>query len=217
MLRRRVPPPATAPSAAAMACYGRMTCKVTGPSFPVPRAPMFEPRNTRYEPSVAFHFCADCGCITHYRALKADPEGRIRTAVNLRMAEPDVVAHLPSSIGKVCKLSPVSARTDAAPRICGSRQPPIPPGQTVTVLFRGVVTVSIFPRFEGPVEVNLRGHGDFPSGSLSQSKDRQGRRDGLSKRTNPTKALFHRLCPYPTSRPSCAGKRTAQEIDKAAD
>jgi hypothetical protein len=50
--------------------------------------------NTRYEPSVAFHFCADCGCVTHYRAMKADPEGRIRTAVNLRMAEPDAVARL---------------------------------------------------------------------------------------------------------------------------
>jgi hypothetical protein len=33
--------------------------------------------------------------VTHYRALKADPEGRIRTAVNLRMAEPDAVSHLP--------------------------------------------------------------------------------------------------------------------------
>ena len=48
-----------------------------------------------YEPSVAFHFCPECGCITHYRAFKPDPEGRIRTAVNLRMAEPDIVAHLP--------------------------------------------------------------------------------------------------------------------------
>jgi hypothetical protein len=50
---------------------------------------------THYEPSVAFHFCADCGCVTHYRALKPDAEGRVRTAVNLRMAEPDVVAALP--------------------------------------------------------------------------------------------------------------------------
>ena len=33
--------------------------------------------------------------ITHYRALKPDAEDRVRTAVNLRMAEPDVVAHLP--------------------------------------------------------------------------------------------------------------------------
>jgi hypothetical protein len=51
--------------------------------------------NTRYEPSVAFHFCENCGCITHYRALKPDTAGRSRTAVNLRMAEPDIVAQLP--------------------------------------------------------------------------------------------------------------------------
>jgi len=50
--------------------------------------------HTHYEPSVAFHFCGTCGCITHYRALKADPKGHFRTAVNLRMAEPDIVAHL---------------------------------------------------------------------------------------------------------------------------
>jgi len=50
---------------------------------------------TQYEPSVAFHFCAECSCVTHYRALKPDPNGRIRTAVNLRMAEPDAIAHLP--------------------------------------------------------------------------------------------------------------------------
>lgn len=47
------------------------------------------------EPGVAFHFCPDCGSVTHYRALKPDGEGRVRTAVNLRMAEPDAVARLP--------------------------------------------------------------------------------------------------------------------------
>ena len=72
-----------------------MTCRATGPNFPVPRALIFRTSDTRYEPSVAFYFCTDCGCVTHYRALKPDSEGRIRTAVNLRMAEPDVVAHLP--------------------------------------------------------------------------------------------------------------------------
>ena len=44
---------------------------------------------------VGFHFCTRCGCITHYRALKPDAEGRSRTAVNLRMADPAVVAKLP--------------------------------------------------------------------------------------------------------------------------
>jgi hypothetical protein len=47
------------------------------------------------EPGVGFHFCVHCGSLTHYRALKPNPEGRIRTAVNLRMAEPEVVARLP--------------------------------------------------------------------------------------------------------------------------
>jgi hypothetical protein len=45
--------------------------------------------------NVGFHFCETCGCITHYRALKPDAEGRSRTAVNLRMAEPDAVAQFP--------------------------------------------------------------------------------------------------------------------------
>jgi len=44
---------------------------------------------------VGFHFCTDCGSIVCYRALKPDAEGKRRTAVNLRMADPDVVAKLP--------------------------------------------------------------------------------------------------------------------------
>ena len=47
------------------------------------------------EAGVAFHFCENCGCITHYRALKPDAKGHVRTALNLRMAEPDKWAHLP--------------------------------------------------------------------------------------------------------------------------
>ena len=59
--------------------------QVSGPT----RAYVWGPRN------VGFHFCEQCGCITHYRALRPDAEGRSRTAVNLRMAEPDAVAQLP--------------------------------------------------------------------------------------------------------------------------
>jgi hypothetical protein len=44
---------------------------------------------------VGFYFCTHCGSITHYRALQPDSEGRSRTAVNLRMADPAVVAKLP--------------------------------------------------------------------------------------------------------------------------
>ena len=47
------------------------------------------------ERNLGFHFCEGCGCITHYRALKPDAQGRTRTAVNLRMVEPDAVAQIP--------------------------------------------------------------------------------------------------------------------------
>jgi hypothetical protein len=33
--------------------------------------------------------------VTHWRAIEANKEGRRRTAVNVRLAEPDAVAHLP--------------------------------------------------------------------------------------------------------------------------
>jgi hypothetical protein len=45
--------------------------------------------------SVEFHFCPKCGCVTHWRAQAAGPDGRRRIAVNLRMTEPDAVAHVP--------------------------------------------------------------------------------------------------------------------------
>jgi hypothetical protein len=45
---------------------------------------------------VEFHFCGVCGCVTWWRAHKAPPEGRgRRMAVNVRLAEPDAVAHIP--------------------------------------------------------------------------------------------------------------------------
>jgi hypothetical protein len=42
-----------------------------------------------------FHFCAGCGCVVWWRARECDEEGRRRLAVNVRMAEPEAVAHLP--------------------------------------------------------------------------------------------------------------------------
>ncbi len=45
--------------------------------------------------AVGFHFCAGCGCVTHWRGLQTDEAGRRREAVNLRMADPDAVAALP--------------------------------------------------------------------------------------------------------------------------
>ncbi len=44
---------------------------------------------------IAFHFCPVCGCVAFWRAQQEDQEGRRRIAVNLRLAEPEVVAQLP--------------------------------------------------------------------------------------------------------------------------
>ena len=44
---------------------------------------------------LGFHFCERCGCITYWRATRADGEGRRRIAVNLRLAEPTAVASVP--------------------------------------------------------------------------------------------------------------------------
>lgn len=48
--------------------------------------------------ALSFNFCPTCGCVTHWLALRdtdADAAGRLRAAVNLRLAEPDAVAHIP--------------------------------------------------------------------------------------------------------------------------
>jgi hypothetical protein len=45
--------------------------------------------------SLGFHFCPTCGCLAYWRSLQANAEGRRRIAVNVRLAEPDAVAHLP--------------------------------------------------------------------------------------------------------------------------
>ncbi len=45
--------------------------------------------------ALEFHFCPVCGCVTHWRAIETNKEGRRRTAVNVRLAEPEAVARLP--------------------------------------------------------------------------------------------------------------------------
>ncbi len=45
--------------------------------------------------SLGFHFCPTCGCVAYWRSLDLDAEGRRRIAVNVRLAEPEAVAHLP--------------------------------------------------------------------------------------------------------------------------
>jgi hypothetical protein len=40
---------------------------------------------------LGFHFCADCGCVAYWRASNPGDDGRRRIAVNLRLAEPEMV------------------------------------------------------------------------------------------------------------------------------
>ena len=42
-----------------------------------------------------FHFCPECGCVTHYVATKPGDDGRKWTAVNLRMTDPSPIETLP--------------------------------------------------------------------------------------------------------------------------
>lgn len=42
-----------------------------------------------------FHFCPTCGCTAYWRGLRTEEGGRRRVAVNLRLAEPDLVAQIP--------------------------------------------------------------------------------------------------------------------------
>ena len=44
---------------------------------------------------LGFHFCPTCGCVLAWRAAEPNDEGRTRIAVNVRMSEPETVAHLP--------------------------------------------------------------------------------------------------------------------------
>jgi hypothetical protein len=45
--------------------------------------------------AIEFHFCPRCGNVAYWLALKTEEDGRRRIAVNLRLAEPGEVAHIP--------------------------------------------------------------------------------------------------------------------------
>lgn len=45
--------------------------------------------------AIGFHFCPKCACITYWRGLQPEADGRRRIAVNLRLAEPALVAQIP--------------------------------------------------------------------------------------------------------------------------
>jgi len=45
--------------------------------------------------AIDFHFCPNCGCVTHYVGTSPKEDGRFWTAVNLRLTEPGPIADLP--------------------------------------------------------------------------------------------------------------------------
>lgn len=45
--------------------------------------------------ALSFNFCPTCGCVVYWRGLRLEEDGRRRIAVNLRLAEPEAVAHIP--------------------------------------------------------------------------------------------------------------------------
>jgi len=45
--------------------------------------------------SLAVHFCTTCGNVTHWRAVLPHADGRMRIAVNMRLADPAVVGAIP--------------------------------------------------------------------------------------------------------------------------
>jgi hypothetical protein len=47
------------------------------------------------DPALEIHFCPTCACVVCWRGLRLEDDGRRRIAVNVRLAEPDAVAHLP--------------------------------------------------------------------------------------------------------------------------
>ena len=54
--------------------------KVSGPSKPYERGSRIN----------KYHFCLNCGCITHYQANKKNESGQTRIAINIRMvSSPD--------------------------------------------------------------------------------------------------------------------------------
>ncbi|GGB46767.1 aldehyde-activating protein [Roseibium aquae] len=52
-------------------------------------------RKERQDPFLEILFCPSCAAVLAWRALRPDAEGRRRMAVNIRLAPPDAVAHLP--------------------------------------------------------------------------------------------------------------------------
>ena len=45
--------------------------------------------------TIEFHFCSNCGCVTHWSTPEAGDDGRYYLAVNLRLADPEDIAAVP--------------------------------------------------------------------------------------------------------------------------
>ncbi|MBY8822503.1 GFA family protein [Sphingomonas colocasiae] len=52
-------------------------------------------RPGKADPALEIRFCPSCGGVICWRGLRLEEDGRRRIAVNLRLAPPDAVAHLP--------------------------------------------------------------------------------------------------------------------------
>lgn len=52
-------------------------------------------RAGKENPALEIRFCPTCGCVLAWRGLRLEEDGRRRMAVNVRLAPPEAVAHLP--------------------------------------------------------------------------------------------------------------------------
>ena len=64
--------------------YADHDVRVSGPTTPFVRGK-----------ALSFNFCPTCGCVTHWLGLRVEEDGRVRMAVNARLAEPEAVARIP--------------------------------------------------------------------------------------------------------------------------
>ena len=52
-------------------------------------------RAEKVDPALEILFCPTCACVLSWRGLRLDEDQRRRMAVNIRLAPPEAVAHLP--------------------------------------------------------------------------------------------------------------------------
>lgn len=68
--------------------YENQRIHISGPTAAYTRA-------DKAAPFIEINFCPSCGCVICWRAKQAKPGGQRRMAVNMRLAPPEEVAHLP--------------------------------------------------------------------------------------------------------------------------